>query len=106
MDVVVFESSEILLSTEVSVNVLSLSMADMIPGKNASSIYALDATSICLRTEVIFIGCKYHGAADPISIDKKKIINVAAPHLRRPMVTEDRHLLAASSASRKRIRRD
>ena len=103
---VVFESSEILLSTEVSVNVPSLSMVDMIPGKNASSMYALEATSICFKTVVIFIGCKYHGAADPVSIDKKKIIKVAAPHLRWPMVTEDHHLLAASSASRKRIRRD
>ena len=92
----VFESSEILLSTEVSVNVPSLSMVDMIPGKNASSMYALEATSICFKTVVIFIGCKYHGAADPVSIDKKKITKVAAPHLRRPMVTEDHHLLAAS----------
>ena len=106
MDVAVFESSEILLSTEVSFKVPSLSMADMIPGKNASSMYALEATSICFKTVVIFIGCKYHGAEDPVSIDKKKIINVAAPHLRRPMVTEDHYLLAASSASRKRIRRD
>ena len=96
MDVVVFESSESLFITEVSVKVLSLSMVDMIPGKNASSMYALDATSICLKTEVIFIGCKYQGAADPVSIDKKKIINVAAPRLRGPMVTEDHHLLAAS----------
>ena len=92
----VFESSEILLSTEVPVNVFSLSMADMIPGKNASSMYALEATSICLKTVVIFIGCKYHGAADPVSIDKKKMIKEAAPHIRRPMVTEDHHLLAAS----------
>ena len=96
MDVVVFESSESLFITEVSVKVLSMSMVDMIPGKNASSMYALEATSICLKTVVILIGCMYHGAPDPVSIDKKKIIKVTAPRLRRPMVTEDHHLLAAS----------